>query len=72
MSKLDDILDRSFEYRGTEFEKDKQDIKDLILELIGEDFDTKGLIKSGLTENYQFEAANNTLRAELRTKVKDL
>lgn len=72
MSKLDDILMRSFDYQGEEYAKDKQDIKNLMLELIGED---AARPESGPHRNGTAQAvrrAGNNVKAELRKKVEEL
>ena len=85
MSKLDDIMDSAYSY-GAAGQTDpelrhKQQVIDLFLEIIGEDEIHMIHVKGGSTydgyvEPKSFNAPDltirNTLRAELRTKAREL
>lgn len=70
MSKLDDLIgdyesnDVNGDAKFSVDQEQKRQIKDLILELIGDDF------PYGSTEHYRI--AQNNLKAELRRKVEEL
>lgn len=77
MSKLDDIAEQDdFEvgFLGDmdHWVKTKQAIKDLFLELVGEDESVKEAVKTGMGGAAVTRELRNMFRAELRQKIGDL
>lgn len=77
MSKLDDIFGRKYDKRllVPVITDIKQEIKDLILELIGEDVDTLGMARKAYFNKGAVLAAcekENIIKARMRQKVNEL